>query len=133
MTTDNIRTLVQYRLKQAEETLRASALLMEHRLGGVMNRSYYAMFYAVLALLALRQLETSKHAGVISLFDREFVHTGVFPRELSRWLHQAFRQRLAADYAPLNMMTEDEARQVLDEANAFVTQVKAHLLQELQL
>jgi len=133
MTTDNIRTLVQYRLKQAEETLRASALLMEHRLGGVMNRSYYAMFYAVLALLALRQLETSKHAGVISLFDREFVHTGVFPRELSRWLHQAFRQRLAADYAPLNMMTEDEARQVLDEANAFVTQVKAHLVQELQL
>jgi uncharacterized protein (UPF0332 family) len=133
MTTDNIRTLVQYRLKQAEETLRASALLMEHSLGGVMNRSYYAMFYAALALLVLRQLETSKHSGAINLFDREFVHTGVFPRELSRWLHQAFRQRLAADYAPLNTVTEDEARQVLDQANAFVAQVKAHLVQELQL
>ena len=133
MTTDNIRTLVQYRLKQAEDTLRASTLLMEHRLDGVMNRSYYAMFYAVLALLALRQLETSKHAGAISLFDREFVHTGVFPRELSRWLHQAFRQRLAADYAPLNTVTEDEERQVLDEASQFVAQVKAYLIQELQL
>jgi uncharacterized protein (UPF0332 family) len=133
MTTDNIRTLVQYRLNQAEETLRASALLMEHNLGGVMNRSYYAMFYAVLALLALRQLETSKHAGAISLFDREFVNAGLFPRELSRWLHQAFRQRLAADYAPLKMVTEDEARQVLNEANEFVAQVKAHLVQELQL
>src|SRR5687767_15129873 len=124
MTADNTRTLVQYRLKQAEETLRASTLLMEHRLDGVMNRSYYAMFYAVLALLALRQLETSKHAGAISLFDREFVHTGVFPRELSRWLYQAFRQRLAADYAPLNTVTEAEARQVLDEASQFVAQVK---------
>jgi len=133
MTTENIRALVQYRLEQAEETLRASALLMEHRLGGVMNRSYYAMFYAVLALLAWRQLETSKHAGAISLFDREFVNPGVFPRELSRWLHQAFRQRLAADYAPLNTVTEDEARQILDEANQFVAQVKAHLVQELQL
>ena len=133
MTMDNIRTLVQYRLKQAEETLRASALLMEHRLGGVMNRSYYAMFYAVLALLALHKLETSKHSGAISLFDREFVHAGIFPRELSRWLHQAFRQRLTADYAPLKTVTEDEARQVLNEANEFVAQVKAHLVQELQL
>ena len=133
MTTENIRTLVQYRLKQAEVTLRASALLMEHSLGGVMNRSYYAMFYAVLALLALHKLETSKHAGAISLFDREFVHAGIFPRELSRWLHQAFRQRLAADYAPLKTVTEDEARQVLDEASQFVAQVKAYLIQELQL
>ena len=98
-----------------------------------MNRSYYAMFYAVLALLALRQLETSKHAGAISLFDREFVHTGVFPRELARWLHQAFRQRLAADYAPLNTVTEDEERQVFDEASQFVAQVKAYLVQELHL
>ena len=79
-----------------------------------MNRSYYAMFYAVLALLAVRQLETSKHAGVISLFDREFVNAGIFPRELSRWLHQAFRQRLAADYTPMKTVTEDEARQVLN-------------------
>jgi uncharacterized protein (UPF0332 family) len=126
MTADNMQTLVQYRLKQAGETLRASTLLMEHRLDGVMNRSYYAMFYAVLALLALRQLETSKHAGAISLFDREFVHTGAFPRELSRWLHQAFRQRLASDYAPLNTVTEDEASQ-------FVAQVKAYLVQELHL
>jgi len=133
MTAENIRALVQYRLEQAEETLRASTLLMEHSLGGVMNRSYYAMFYAALALLALRQLETSKHSGAISLFDREFVRTGVFPRELSRWLHQAFRQRLAADYAPLNTVTEDEARQVLDEASQFVAQVKAHLIQELHL
>jgi uncharacterized protein (UPF0332 family) len=106
---------------------------MEHSLSGVMNRSYYAMFYVVLALLASRQLETSKHSGAISLFDREFVHMGVFPRELSRWLHQAFRQRLAADYAPLNTVTEDEARQVLDEASQFVAQVKAHLIQELHL
>jgi len=133
MTVDHTRTLVQYRLKQAEETLRASTLLMEHRLDGVMNRSYYAMFYAVLALLALRQLETSKHAGAISLFDREFVHTGVFPRDLSRWLHQAFRQRLAADDAPLNTVTDAEVQQVLDEASQFVAQVKAYLVQELQL
>jgi uncharacterized protein (UPF0332 family) len=45
------------------------------------------MFYAVLALLALRKQETSKHTGVISLFDRDFVKPGVFSKELSQWLH----------------------------------------------
>ena len=37
------------------------------------NRSYYAMIYAVLALLALKRKETSKHSGAISIFDKEFV------------------------------------------------------------
>jgi len=42
------------------------------------------MFYAVLALLANRQMGTSKHTGVLSLFDREFIKTGIFSRELSK-------------------------------------------------
>jgi uncharacterized protein (UPF0332 family) len=71
------------------------------------------MFYAVLALLALRKQETSKHTGAISLFDREFVKPGVFSRDLSQWLHRAFRQRLAADYAPLRTGSDEDAQRVL--------------------
>ncbi|NJN63373.1 MAG: hypothetical protein HC795_19310 [Coleofasciculaceae cyanobacterium RL_1_1] len=42
------------------------------------------MFYALLGLLATKGLGTSKHSGVISLFDREFVRTGIFPRGYRR-------------------------------------------------
>ena len=45
------------------------------------------MFYAVMALLQTIGKVASKHAGVISLFDKEFVHAGVFPVEMSRALH----------------------------------------------
>jgi uncharacterized protein (UPF0332 family) len=76
-------------------------------------------------------IKSFHHTGVISLFDREFVRPGVFSRDLSQWLHRAFRQRLAADYAPLRTVSDDEAQQMFDEAQAFVRQVREHLAREL--
>jgi len=47
------KDLVGYRLQRAIETLRDAHLLFEQggSLWSVINRAYYAMFYAVLALL----------------------------------------------------------------------------------
>jgi uncharacterized protein (UPF0332 family) len=132
MSSDNIQVLVRSRLEQADDALNAAPILLEqHSVRAAVNRAYYAMFYAVLALLALRKQETSKHSGVISLFDREFVRPGVFSRDLSQWLHRAFRQRLAADCAPLRTVSDDEAQQMFDEAQAFVARVREHLAREL--
>lgn len=58
-----------------------------------MNRLYYSMFYAVLALLQEKQLGTSKHIGAISMFDKEFIKTGIFDKEMSKTLHRAFELR----------------------------------------
>ena len=88
MKPEQLEDLLFYRIEQAHETLReAEILLNESALRGAINRAYYAMFYALLALLATKQLGTSKHSGALALFDREFVKAGVFPRELSRSLH----------------------------------------------
>ena len=70
-------SLFLYRLKQAEETL----LDAEKMLGGsftprsITNRAYYSMFYAVLALFIKTDVDikTSKHTGIISIFDKEFI------------------------------------------------------------
>jgi uncharacterized protein (UPF0332 family) len=132
MSSDNIQALVRARLEQADDALNAARILLEQHSGrAAVNRAYYAMFYAVLALLALRKQETSRHTGAISLFDREFVKPGVFSKGLSQWLHHAFRQRLAADYAPVWTVSNEEARQTFDEARAFVARVREHLAQEL--
>ena len=65
-------SLLRYRLEQAHETLReAEILLAQAAFRGAVNRAYYAMFYVILALLATRGLGTSKHSGVLALFDRE--------------------------------------------------------------
>jgi uncharacterized protein (UPF0332 family) len=71
MTQDQENQLIQYRLEQASETLREGEILAREDLWhGVINRAYYAMFYAALALTVLRSETISKHSGVISFFDK---------------------------------------------------------------
>lgn len=125
MMNDNIRALIRYRLKQPDESLAAAKMLLEEGLlNSAVNRAYYAMFYAVLALLALQKKETSKHSSAISLFDKDYVKTGVFPKELSRWLHNAFDLRQRSDYGVQYIPLGEEAREVIEKADAFVRQIK---------
>lgn len=117
MKQEQLETLLRYRIEQANETLReAEILLNESALRGTVNRAYYAMFYALLALLAIKQLGTSKHSGALSLFDREFVKTDIFPRELSRSLHLAFDRRQTHDYGEMTPVTQQIAEETLVDA-----------------
>ena len=102
-------------------------LLNESALRGTVNRAYYAMFYALLALLATRQLGTSRHSGALALFDREFVKTGVLPRELSRTLHLAFDRRQRHDYGEMIPVSPEIAHQSLADAQAFVAAIESYL------
>jgi uncharacterized protein (UPF0332 family) len=123
-----LEDLLCYRVEQAYETLReAEILLNESALRGAINRAYYAMFYALLALLATKQLGTSKHSGALALFDREFVKTGVFPRELSRSLHLAFDRRQTHDYGEMTQVNRQLAEETLTDAQTFVAAVEAYL------
>ena len=128
MNPEQLDALLQYRLQQAHETLReATILLNESALRGAVNRAYYAMFYALLALLATKQLGTSKHSGALALFDREFVKTGVFPRELSRALRLAFNLRQTHDYGEMLEVDQQTAETTLTEARVFVEAIETYL------
>jgi uncharacterized protein (UPF0332 family) len=132
MMTENIRALVTYRIEQADESLVAAKTLLDKKLiRPTVNRAYYAMFYAVLALLALGKKETSKHSGAIALFDREFVKQGIFKKDYSRWLHDAFDLRQRSDYAAEYHASEEEAEKTLKNAESFVDEVKSVLSQKM--
>ena len=125
MMTENIQALVKYRIEQAYESLEAARTLLDKNLiRPSVNRAYYAMFYAVLALLALKKKETSKHSGAIALFDRDFVKKGIFKKNFSRWLHDAFDLRQRSDYAAELIASSEDAELTLKNAETFVTEVK---------
>ena len=90
-----IETLIKYRLEQAHAALDDAKYLIDGNRSAqsIVNRSYYAMFYAALALLQNISKAPSKHSGVISLFDTEFVMKGIFSKELSKHFHKAFELR----------------------------------------
>jgi len=125
---DPLQALHRYRLDQARETLReAEILLANTAYRGAINRGYYAMFYALLALLATKQMGTSRHSAGIALFDREFVKTGVFPTSLSQALHLAFERRQTHDYGEIVEIDRASAEETLLGAQMFVDSVEAYL------
>ena len=131
MIDEKIKALISYRLEQAKEALRAAEILLKDELlTSAINSAYYAMFYAVLALLAAEKKETSKHSGAISLFDKDYVKKGIFPKELSRWLHDAFDLRQRSDYAVQYVPSREEAEEIINQAVSFVSHVSEKLREE---
>ena len=90
------------------------------------------MFYAVLALLILLGKSSTRHSGVIALFDEHFVKTGLFPTEMSRWLHRAFDLRQVADYRELAGIRPERVDEVLRWAGDFVERVSAFLEAQIE-
>jgi uncharacterized protein (UPF0332 family) len=67
MKDDEILVLIKHRLEQAEESLKDAEVLLDGDRSprSIINRSYYAMFYAVLALLQKIGRVPHKHSGAI--------------------------------------------------------------------
>ena len=93
------QALSQYRLSKAEECYIAAKCLLDDGLyTDSANRSYYAIFHAVRALLALEGVDFKKHSGVISHFQQHYIKTGMFDREYSDVVRDAFSIRQNCDY-----------------------------------
>jgi len=126
---DKLIALIQYRLKEADDSINEAGVLLKEGMSmrAVINRLYYAMFYAVLALLQQKQIGTSKHSGVISCFDKEFVKKGIFDKELSKSLHRAFELRQKGDYMEETEVTKEDVDDLFPKTIDFVNRVKSYL------
>lgn len=121
-----IKALVEHRLRQSRDTLDAGRKLLESGYyRDAINRGYYAMFYAGLALLASRALGTSKHTGMLSLFGQEFVKTGLFSANVGRHLRQAFELRQECDYEDFVDPTREQAEEIIENAGKFLEETNA--------
>jgi len=125
---EKIDALIRYRLEQADEALASAQLGLANGLHrSAVNRAYYAMFYAVLALLAASRSETSRHSGAISQFDQLYVKPALLPKDFSRWLHDAFLNRQAADYGSEFQLSAEEIDALLAHARDFLAGVRQYL------
>ncbi len=117
--------LAMYRMQKAKEILiEARDNLNQKHYGLSVNRSYYAMFTAARALLALKEIDSSKHSGVIALFNQHIVKVELFPKEISRFLPKAKDIREDADYGDFVEITEEDAQTQIRRAMQFVEEAK---------
>ena len=120
---DNKKMLAQYRLEQAGESLDEAKFLLsgEKSPRSIIHRVYYAMFYAILALLIYEPYSSSKHSGVLGYFNRRFIKAGVFDREMGRWVNKAFELRQRGDYREYFKVTREQAAELVAKAGQFVS------------
>lgn len=126
---DQIGTLVAYRLQQARAALDDAKCLMDARRtpASIINRSYYAMFYAALALLQTIGKTPARHTGVLSLIDQEFVLAERISRESGRNLHRVFDLRQQSDYRVDPDIDQEAAGVAWNQAVGFVGEVTRYL------
>ena len=122
------RALSEHRLAKAEECYRAAESLLEEGLfPDSANRSYYAIFHAVRALLALDSVDFKKHSGVISYFQQQYVKTGIFDREFSDIVKDAFAVRQNCDYEDFFLVSKADVVEQLKNARRFIDVIRAHI------
>ncbi|MDO4469525.1 MAG: HEPN domain-containing protein [Bacillota bacterium] len=115
----------------AKERLHSSKILLEDgSYKDSIGRSYYAMFTAVRALLAVEGQDFSKHAGVIAYFQKEYVKTRKFDKKYSKYISQAFQIRNNTDYADFFLVSSQDAKEQYDRAEEFVKVVEEFLKNE---
>lgn len=121
-------TLARYRLKRCEELIQdAEQLYKSKSYKSGNNRAYYAIFYAMRAIIALDGVDFKKHSGVIQYFQREYVKTGKFPKEYSQIVMEASEIRNASDYDDFYLASKEETGIQIEHAKQFYTAVKAYL------
>jgi uncharacterized protein (UPF0332 family) len=128
-TKDKQHQLALYRLKQAAESIDEAIFLLSGKKSprSIINRAYYGMFYAVLALLIFESFSSSKHSGVLSYFNKRFIKEGIFPEELGRSINKAFELRQSGDYREYVEITYEQVEPFIEKAKVFVQKVKDYL------
>ena len=115
-------------LDKSEQSINAAGLLLRDGYDDfAASRAYYAMFYAVEALMLDRDLSFSKHSAVIAAFGKKFVKTGIFDSRFHRSLLNAFDLRNAGDYGITHTVSNKKANQTIAEAGELLAEIKRHL------
>ena len=116
-----LEKLARHRLSRAKAAFsEGDHLLNANAFMGAVNRFYYAAFYAARALLATRELDSSRHSGVISLFQAQFVKPGLIATEKAKALLRAFEKRQKSDYGDFSEVTESETQSIREEVSDFL-------------
>jgi len=120
--------LVRYRMQNSKEKLSSAKILFENsKFKDSISRSYYAMFTAARALLATKHLDSSKHTGVVSLFNQHFVKKRIVTSDLGRMLMKGKDLRQDGDYKDFVETSKEEAQEQYNDAEKFIEEIEGTL------
>ena len=122
------RDLTNYRLSLAKETLANAKLCLDHKFyRDCINRSYYVAFYAIKAILATERIDFKRHKDAVAYFNKTYVASERFPRELGKRLGRIKMMREESDYSDFFIVSEEDARKQYETAEYIVYEIEEYL------
>jgi len=106
------------RMESAYITFEAAKVLVQNGFwNSAVNRLYYAVFYAVNALLVLSEIDSQTHSGMRTQFSRCFIKTGKLDKKYGKLLVQLYDWRQQGDYENLFDFSEESVVQLIEPVN----------------
>jgi hypothetical protein len=128
MTINNPEDYIKYRFHRSLESFDEALILSENgKWNAVINRLYYACFYAVIALLIKNGIETQSHDGARTQFGLHFIKTGKIDKSYGKLFSKLFDYRQKGDYGDLYDYNENIARPLIGQVKEFIEESKKHI------
>ena len=132
---DDREILINLRFEKADENLKIARLVFDASPNKAASAAYYCVFHSMQALFLQHELSTTKkrgHRSGIDLFNRNFVHVGVFSKEIGAIAGQLEAMRNIGDYAIDRKVSQDEALRAIADAEKFNAAIRTHVREQQQ-
>lgn len=125
---ENKKDLSKHRLETARETMRSAKYNFEGKFyRDAINRAYYVVFYAIKAVLALDGKDFKRRKDAIAYFNKEYVATGIFSREVGKNLGRIKMKREEGDYTDFFLASCEEASKQVERAEYILKEIEIYL------
>lgn len=126
------KELSKHRLGQARESLEDAILLFDlKRYKSANNRAYYSIFYSIKSVLALEPIDFKRHKDVTAYFNKNYVRTEIFPRNIGHRIVEASKTREDSDYDDEFVVKPEETEKQIQTAKDLIVLVEKYLNSKL--
>ena len=123
--------MVRHRLNVAREDLDTANLTFEAgQYRAANNRAYYSIFHTICEVLAKEGVAFKRHKDTLSYFNKKYVHSEIFPRELGRKIVKAEEIRHASDYDTFYIASKEITAQQIETAAKILELAEQYLFVE---
>lgn len=121
-----------YRIQTAKDNLKSARILLGAReYKSSNNRAYYALFHAINAVHALNGKSFKRHKDAIGNFNKDYIKTEIFPKEIGRKISEAEEIRHASDYDDFYIASCEEAERQVIVAEEFIELIEKYCASEI--
>ncbi len=120
--------LAKHRLEQAKENFEEAEILYKaNKFKGANNRAYYCIFHSIKAVLALEPIDFKRHKDVIGYFNKNYVNTEIFPKNVGKRIVKASKVREDSDYDDEYSVDSEKTMIQIETAKELIELVEKYL------